>query len=421
MRIIRKHIILLAGLCLLLSNRPGLAEAGAVPEARDIRVAQYEGLTRFVLEVEKRVSHKTFFLKSPPRFVIDLAPLDWQLSERKLRITGSPLVKRVRYGVPKPGVSRVVLDLKKNAALVRSFVLPPEGGNAVRIVFDIAPEGMQTSYTELPKAPPAEVSGGMKSREPPRPPIVAFRPVPVVKPERHLQRLITPTIIIDPGHGGVDPGAIGHSGTREKDITFAFSKKLRDALKKTGRYQVYMTRDSDTFVKLRERIRRARINRGDLFISLHADSTPTAEARGLSVYTLSETASDKEAALLAKKENKADIIAGVDLSTENEDIAEILIDLAQRETINKSSEFAEILMGELSQDVRMLQNTHRFAGFAVLKAPDIPSVLVELGFLSNKTDERLLKTRDFQNKVVRGIIRGVDSFFEQYPKRQFEE
>mgnify|MGYP003630612655 FL=1 len=218
-------------------------------------------------------------------------------------------------------------------------------------------------------------------------------------------------IIIDPGHGGVDPGAIGLSGIYEKHITLAAARELKAHLERTGRFTVHLTRDRDIFIRLRGRIERARAKNADMFISLHADTIRSKSVRGLSVYTLSENASDKEAAALAERENKADLIAGIDLTHESAEVTNILIDLAQRETMNQSARLAAVLVDELGERVKVLRNPHRFAGFAVLKAPDIPSVLIELGFLSNKDDERALRSKHHRKRVAQSIVAAVDQYF----------
>jgi N-acetylmuramoyl-L-alanine amidase len=235
----------------------------------------------------------------------------------------------------------------------------------------------------------------------------AFAPIPTRKPPAPRK----PVIAIDPGHGGRDPGAISVGGMYEKDITLAMGKELRAALVGTGRYRVTMTRDRDVSVRLRERVRRARQAGADLFLSIHADALGNPSVRGLSVYTLSEKASDAEAAALAERENKADIILGMDFSHESPDVTNILIDLAQRETMNRSVRFANTLLEELPPDVRTLNHSRRYAGFAVLKAPDVPSALLEMGYLSNHTDEKLLRQRAYRAKLAQAVLRSLDGFF----------
>jgi N-acetylmuramoyl-L-alanine amidase len=239
--------------------------------------------------------------------------------------------------------------------------------------------------------------------------IMALPPgVPLLRPTAPS---ILPLVYIDPGHGGPDPGTIGHDGAFEKNVTLAVARELARQLTASGRYRVKLTRDSDQFVALRSRFEVARLDHADLFISLHADSSFVGDPRGLSVYTLSETSSDAEAAALAAKENKADLIAGVDLSKQNVAVTSILIDLAQRETKNLSARFAELLVQELRRVTLLLPNTHRYAGFAVLKAPDIPSVLVELGYLSDNQDEALLLSAAHRAKLAGAMLRAIDGYF----------
>src|SRR6185369_14997393 len=234
--------------------------------------------------------------------------------------------------------------------------------------------------------------------------------VPTLRPGS-ASTAVLPLIYIDPGHGGPDPGTIGTTGTYEKDVTLAMAKELQRQLLATGRYRVKMTRDTDKFVALRPRFEMARRDHADMFISLHADANPFYSARGATVYTLSETASDSEAEALAAKENKADLIDGVDLSRQNNTVTSILIDLAQRETKNRSAAFAELLVHDMGQVTMMLRNSHRFAGFAVLKAPDIPSVLIELGYLSDAQDEALLISPLHRTKLATAMLHAIDGYY----------
>jgi N-acetylmuramoyl-L-alanine amidase len=224
-------------------------------------------------------------------------------------------------------------------------------------------------------------------------------------------------VVIDAGHGGVDPGALGN-GVMEKNITLAVALALKKELLATGRYRVTLTRETDVYIPLRDRFKIARDNGADLFISLHADSHNDPFMRGASIYTLSETASDSEAADLANQENKSDIIAGVDLSKQSGMVTDILIDLAQRDTINQSNAFATLLVSELKDDTLMLEHSHRSAGFAVLKAPDVPSVLIEMGYISSNKDEQLLTDKQHQLRLAKAIRRAIDDFFSgQQPTR----
>ena len=220
-----------------------------------------------------------------------------------------------------------------------------------------------------------------------------------------------PLVVIDAGHGGVDPGAINpETGLREKDVTLKIARAIRDQLLASGKVRVALTRDEDRYLVLRERFGVARRLRGDLFISIHCDSVGSEEATGASVYTLSEVASDKEAARLAARENKADVIAGVDLD-EAADVSSILIDLTQRETMNQSAGFARLLGREAPALMPTKANFHRMASLMVLKAPDMPSVLFETGYISNPNDAAFLDSREGRNRIAQSVSRAIDAFF----------
>jgi len=407
----------------------------------DVRVGPHAKATRVVFEISRLVPYRIFMLGNPSRVVIDLPEVGWRLPPR-------PLPQRVgvfetlRYGLYKPGNSRVVVDLKSPAVIGKAFLMGPSGTNGHRIVVDLNPatsrqfaKFLKTAPIEVKPGQPGavakplvartkvpEVAAATKIPSPPKSVIVSssvegqasvssFRLAPrkpALRPDKAKR-----VVVIDPGHGGPDPGTIGLSGSYEKHITLAMARTLRDKLEATGRYKVVLTRDRDIFIRLRDRIQIARDAGGELFLSLHADSIKNRKIRGPSVYTLSEKASDKEAAALAERENKADVIAGVDLTHESPEIANILIDLAQRESTNQSVRFANTLLPQLKKQTKLLRNSHRFAGFAVLKAPDIPSVLVEMGFLSNREDERALRSRAYRNKLAIAVTRAVDGYFSQ--------
>jgi len=218
-------------------------------------------------------------------------------------------------------------------------------------------------------------------------------------------------VVLDPGHGGVDPGCIGLSGTYEKEITLQMARELARALEATGHYQVRLTREDDEFVALEERVARARALNAELLLSIHADALPDEKMRGASVFTLSEQASDREAAALAARENKADLVAGIDLSRHAPDVSNILFDLARRETNNQSIRLARDLVTELGRRVRLLNHSHRSAGFVVLKAPDVPSALIEIGCLSNREEETMLQLPAHQAKLAAGLLQSVNDFF----------
>jgi N-acetylmuramoyl-L-alanine amidase len=222
-----------------------------------------------------------------------------------------------------------------------------------------------------------------------------------------------PVVVLDPGHGGVDPGCIGFSGIFEKHITYSAASLVARRLIEGERYDVFLTRARDEYIPLHARVERARAARADLFISIHADAIPDRSVRGASVFTVSDTASDAMAAALADRENRADLIGGTEFSDQPAEISDILFDLARRQTNNLSNALAQELVSKLGSNVRLMGHSHRSAGFAVLKAPDIPSALVEMGCLSNPMEDRLLQTASYRDKIARGIISSIDAYFTQ--------
>lgn len=401
----------LAGLIVALAA-PRPAMAGAV--VTDLRVGHHSDVTRLVLDIDHQVRFNVFTLTVPNRVVVDLSEVGWRLPPRPLpERTG--LLQRLRYGLFKSGTSRLVLDVTQPVDILDAYLLKPEKGGAFRLVLDLVERGQGKTIAKAEVGRTGVVSRVGPTRAVPasRSPSsteVAALPIPVQprKPTGASKRRV---IVLDPGHGGVDPGAIGISGIYEKRITLAVAHLFKKKLEGTGRYRVILTRERDIFIRLRDRVRFARDAGAELFISLHADTVRNRKIRGLAVYTLSERASDREAGMLAEKENKSDLIAGIDLSGESREVTNILIDLAQRESMNQSARFASRLVKELARETKLLRNTHRFAGFAVLKAPDIPSVLLELGFLSNPKDEKALKSRRYRNKLAAALTRGVDRYF----------
>jgi N-acetylmuramoyl-L-alanine amidase len=396
------------------------AKAASKPSVTEARIGVEPDLTRLELSLSKATEYRIFSLGDPDRIVIDLSEVSWKVpAGRKLQ--GKGLVAGLRYGLFKPGTSRIVLDLAGPAAVADARILPANGGKPPRLAIDLRPtdastykSSVQTILFASNDPAPADgrstsgasvsTQGASKqgaSKHGAAKPVAEAVAVP---PEK-------PLIVIDPGHGGIDPGALG-AHTMEKNITLAMGKQLQKALLATGRFRVALTRDKDIFIPLRDRFKIARDQGADLFISLHADSNPGSSARGASVYTLSDKASDAEAEALANKENKSDVIAGVDLSQESQTVSGILIDLAQRETINLSSRFASILVNDLKDDTIMLENSHRFAGFAVLKAPDVPSVLLEMGYISNDKDEKLLTSPAHQKVLAGSIARAIEDYFD---------
>ncbi len=392
--------ILLAVVLAVASLTPALA--AAKPVVSDVRAGDHGETTRFVLDLDQAITFRVFTLANPYRVVIDLPDLEWAAEG-----LGKPVgfIKGYRHGLFKPGTARIVLDLAGPAAVKEAFVIPPQGEGVWRFVLDLQSVG-QALFMQKQGVP-----GDAAWRQP------AALTTPAAPPDSRPVNE-KPVIVIDAGHGGIDPGAIGVSGVYEKRLTLRMAKQLRDELEKGGRFKVALTRDGDIFIPLRERIAIARAVNADLFISLHADSMPDRQTRGASVYTLSEKSSDAEAAALADRENKADLIGGMDLSQESAEVTSILIDLAQRETMNLSASFAADAVRELKRRTRLLPNTHRFAGFAVLKAPDVPSVLIELGFLTNPQDERLLRDPEHRARLAHDLGLAVERYFQRQHRAQ---
>lgn len=370
--------------------------AGAVElKVQDIRIGVHAGSTRFVVELNDSVEPRVFGLPDPFRVVIDLPEVDFDLPEERIG-DGAGLISKLRYGLFRPGTSRFVLDLETPSKVIKQFLLKPDGTKPWRLVLDIAPTTR------------ADFVASMRPSADANPSRVTAVPVPST-PRQNAR----PVVVVDAGHGGVDPGAIGVSGVYEKTIALDYAREIVRQLKATGRYDVVMTRNRDIFLPLRERVRISRAAGGDLFLSLHANTHPKRSTRGLSVYTLSDRASDKEAAALAALENKSDVIGGVNLGDYSDDVQNILIDFAQAKTNEFSVKFArDILVGQVKNSASLLTRPWRSAGFAVLKAPDVPSVLVELGYISNSREERLLRTRDHRRKLSSAIVQAVDTYFE---------
>jgi len=385
------------------SSSPSALQPGANAVV-GIRLGDQGEQTRFVLEMSgpDAAAYQVFTLADPYRVVIDLTGTSFRLPTDAAQ-AGRGVISRYRFGHFQGNTSRVVIDTSGPVAVARNFVLEPQGGFGRRIVLDLAPSDRGTFLRNAgwPKEDQAARESQSKADS------VAVT-VPANPTSRDAGKKI---VVIDPGHGGVDPGTHGQSGVNEKDVVLAFSKEFAKQLKGTGRYEVHLTRSSDVFIPLRERISIARRHKADLFISIHADSIAKSNVRGMSIYTLSETASDKEAEALARKENLSDAIAGIDLQGESAEVTGILIDLAQRETKNYSSRFARTIVDHANQNTRMLDPAHRFAGFVVLKAPDVPSVLVELGFLTNRDDERQLTSPAWRTRMAGTFVRAVDRYF----------
>jgi N-acetylmuramoyl-L-alanine amidase len=375
------------------------------PIASAARLAGDSKQTRFVLDLDKTIPFRAFALVDPYRVVVDIPQVSFQLPAG-VGAGGRGLVKAFRYGLVMPGGSRIVFDLSGPAKIAKSYVLDAANGQPPRFVLELE-EVDRPTFVQLLAA---------ESRAELRPAITevtdasgAAEPVLAAKPAGADLR---PVVVIDPGHGGIDNGTQA-SGESEKNLVLGFGLALRDRIEKSGKYRVVMTRTDDTFIPLAERVRIARNQSAALFVSIHADALPRrdGDAQGATIYTLSDRASDAEAEKLAEAENKADAIGGVNLTEEPTEVADILIDLAQRETRTFSNRFARLLVGEMKNTVRMHKRPLKSAGFKVLKAPDVPSVLIELGYVSNKGDLEHLVSEDWRSRTVGSMAQAIDTFF----------
>jgi N-acetylmuramoyl-L-alanine amidase len=372
------------------------APAQDYPVATEARLLGDEARTRFVVELNRTIDVAAFTLADPYRVVIDVPQVDFRLPA-KTGETGRGLVKAFRFGLVMQGGSRIVLDVGAPVRVDKAFVLDPVDGQPARLVIDLVAIDRESFVRNL-----AIENQSRRASTPTR-----AEPLPGKSADPR------PLLVIDPGHGGLDSGTIAPGGETEKAIVLDFALKLRDKLEKTGKYRVELTRTDDHFVPLAERVRMARAGQAALLISVHADALAhrDPDGHGASVYTLSETASDAEAARLAETENRADVIAGVDLTAEPNDVADILIDLAQRETKGFSLHFARTLVGELKTSARLHKRPLKSAGFRVLRAPDVPSVLIELGFVTNPQDLKLLTSDAWRARLADSMVQAVQTFF----------
>jgi N-acetylmuramoyl-L-alanine amidase len=372
------------------------AATPSLPVASDVRIGGDEKQTRFVIDLTHKIDISAFTLADPYRVVVDLPQVTFKLPS-KAGDHGRGLIKAFRYGLVMQGGSRIVLDTKGPVRVEKAFALPPADGVPARLVLDLAATDRASYLRTI-------ALENRASRD------ITAKQVPAVPPNDNDPR---PLIVLDPGHGGIDNGSQAKSGVVEKEVVLAFAATLRERLEQGGKYRVAMTRSDDTFVPLGGRVQFARSRQAALFVSIHADFLPRSEgqAEGASIYTLSEHASDAEAARLADAENKADVIAGVDLSAEPGDVANILVDLAMRETKTFSVQFARTAAGEMKTATRMHKRPVKSAGFKVLTAPDVPSVLIELGYMSDKDDLKHLTSAAWRTRTAAALGEAIDTFF----------
>ncbi|GAB4349465.1 MAG: N-acetylmuramoyl-L-alanine amidase [Oricola sp.] len=370
------------------------AYAAPPPVALDMRIAGDDSVTRIVIEFDRPVEVTHQLLDRPWRLVLDFNKIGYGFSADAAGNSG--LVSGLRYGDMSANHSRIIFQTRRPFK-VRTIGTRQDAQNgSYNLVIDLEVTNQEDFAAALDRSitTSAVVNTAQKGDR---------LGVPHRK-DRHF------TIVIDPGHGGIDNGAVGLSGTHEKDVTLAFAKTLRDVLSRYDGARVYMTRSDDVFVSLSDRTGFARQHQADLFISVHADFLRQHGVRGATVYTISEKASDEVAARVAANENLADSVAGVELPEGESDVSDILVDLARRETLGFSVQFARLAISDMKGFARLIKNPHRYAGFRVLKAPDVPSVLIELGYLSNAEDEKLLNDEEWREGLAERLADAIEKF-----------
>lgn len=429
----RRRLITTAGSLFILPVIPSLTHAATIVAVRTWPADEY---TRVTLEMDSELKAEHFTLENPDRLVVDIQGLSINATINNLvsKIKpNDPYISSVRVAQNRPEVVRLVLDLKQPIA-PQVFTLKPIGEYKYRLVLDLYPKVAQDPLlaimNEADKDPLAEVLEDLaqnSAADAPVPsvpgqklPPVAKQPrapaaaPPIASEPRGGNRPIL--IALDPGHGGEDPGAIGRSGTREKDIVLSIARRLKKLIDSQPNMRAYLTRDNDYFVPLHVRVQKARRVKADLFISIHADAWIKPSARGSSVFALSQNGATSAAARwMAKRENEADLIGGVDLGSHNKQVAQVLLDLSTAAQINDSVRVGDRILGEIGKISRLHKKSVERAGFAVLKAPDIPSILVETAFISNPEEERLLRSPSHQDKIAQAMLTGISGYFASSP------
>lgn len=377
-----------------------VVSAATEPVVMAARIGEHPDLTRLVLESSDPLRLRVFTLARPDRVVIVLPDVQWRLGAAD-RPSGAGAIKSYRYGEFRPGVSRFVIDLNRPVTLETPLLLRPQSGYGYRTVLDLLP----TSREQFDRTAgwPEDLAPASRTTDAPQ---------AQTQYTRGHQRIATGrVIVVDPGHGGIDSGTRGFDGEMEKEIALDEALRLGRLLERRG-YTVHFTRDSDIYLPLRERAEDARTWHADFFVSLHADSNPDQQVSGASVYTLSQASSDRETAALARKENQSDAVAGVSPSADSSGVASILVDLAQRDAMNRSARFAQNLVERLEPATDVLApNPHRSAGFVVLQTGGVPAALIELGYLSNRGDCARMKTEQWRERVAEVIADAIDGQF----------
>ena len=424
----RRQLLRYAGASLILSVTPLAGAAARLPAILAVRVWPAADYTRVTLEHDAPLKFSHFTVENPDRLVVDIEGVEFNsvLDSLARKVAADdPNIKLLRAGRFKPGVVRLVMELKTKVN-PQVFTLEPAGEYGRRLVLDVYPvnppdplmallEGRQDAVEPLKLDSDAEKRLQDVAKAPEKPQVEA--------PEVHaskksgkpiVDRLVT--ITLDPGHGGEDPGAVGQAGTYEKNVTLEVARRLKARIDAEPNMRAVLTRDSDFFVPLQMRVQKARRVQSDLFLSIHADAWIKPDARGSSVFVLSEKgASSTQARLLAQKENQADLIGGVNIGSKDLFLARTLLDLSQTATINDSLKLGKYLLGELGAINTLHKANVEQAGFAVLKAPDIPSALIETAFISNPEEEARLNDDAYQEKLAAAIIRGIRQYFIKHP------
>jgi N-acetylmuramoyl-L-alanine amidase len=408
-----RRVVLKSGATLLLSLLPvRFANAAQIAAVRIWPASDY---TRVTLETDSKLKSSHFLVTDPNRLVVEIegVELDTKLKSLVAKVQpNDPYIAQVRVGQNRPGVVRMVFDLKEEIQ-PQVFTLAPVGDYRHRLVFDLYPAHPVDPIAELLKRPRQATAPETPTPEAPANPPNAKTDS---TPEAPLALTRMVTIALDPGHGGEDPGAVGRGGNFEKNVVLAIAQRLKSRLEQQPNTRVMLTRDADYFVPLHVRVQKARKVQADLFVSIHADAFVEPTARGSSVFALSEKgASSTAARWLANKENAADLIGGINISTKNQQLASVLLDLSTTAQINDSLKLAKHVLGEIGSINRLHKPQVEQAGFAVLKAPDIPSILVETAFISNPEEEAKLTDERYQDQMADALARGIRKYLQKHP------
>ena len=401
--------------------------AGAADRVSAVRIWPAQDYTRITIESDKPIRHELLLVKNPDRLVLDLEDVDLASVQQKIAgkvLANDPYIGQMRAGRYKPGVVRLVLDLKAEVK-PQIFMLKPVGEYGQRLVLDIYPLVasdplmallQQSEARTVPDGQGTEVAPAANQEASPTesPPEPVAKPEPIPKTKPVVARMVT--IVIDAGHGGEDPGAKGRGGSREKNVTLTIAKKLKSIIDAEPNMRAVLTRDGDYFIPLQVRVQKARKVQADLFVSVHADAFVKPNARGSSVFALSDRGATSTAAKwLAKRENDADLIGGVNLDMKDRYLAMTLADLSLTAQINDSLKLGKAVLSELGGVNSLHKNGVEQAGFAVLKAPDVPSILVETAFISNPEEEHRLNDQGYQEKMAQAIFKGIRKYFTKNP------